>query len=407
MPKQVLSDMALFFLMLALIVSLLFLVDPSQRYWGFYESKVVKYFPIELGMMSMVFYILAGLTRAPKRMLLFLLFGVWVLFGGIYTVLIIGNPLKESFVGRGLVIFLIYPAYCMAKSDRQLRFFLKVMIPVFMIAAFFIFLGLLVWTAGIHFIQAPHIFHTQVILPVSAGLGILLFYRSKNPLLAYGAGLLLLSSGILLFKNTGFLVVLIALLLFISINWSSQNTLNKQLIVLRRGAIVLVTFFMGVAIVILVSQMDWASIYSFMPSGSPAVRLKTYIDRFEMFLENPFFGMFFTGSPILVLPTKNGDLEIPSHSDLLDVLGFGGLFGFFLFFTPILYVLRKLYGNLKRLAQVPYAPLFLWAYTYTLMGLLVLTVNPIWSQPEAFVLFMLSLGVLFAYVERVEEKLFC
>lgn len=390
-------SLAFLFLFLSAIFSGLFLIDPVQSYYGFSEIKPIKYLPIELGFLSTLFYALSG-RRVSVRLGLLLLLGMIMLLGGGYSVIILKQSLMESFVGRGLALFLVYPAYCMAISEQQGRMFWKLFSPYLSLLATVMFVSLLVWSSGYHFISEPHIYHTQILLPVSAGLAVIFVLRKRSPLFAYIAGSLLMSSGIILFKNTGFLVVLFALAMIIYIVWHTPD--HRGALLLKRGLIGLVGLGGGLALLMALTQIDLAMFYSnYMPSGSPDVRIFTYLKRIDMFLDSPIYGTFFVGSPVEVMYTKYGEIEIPSHSDFLDILAFGGLMALLLFLVPIMSGLWGMRGSLKDHLMPQYG-MFLWAYAYTGMGMIVLSVNPIWGQPESISLFLLAVGVLLAFLEK-------
>lgn len=391
-------SLAFLFLFLSTIFSGLFLIDPTQSYYGFYENKPIKYLPSELGFLSILFYALSG-RRVSGRLGLLLLLGMIVLLGGFYSTVILKQSLMDSFVGRGLALFLVYPAYRMAVSEHQARAFWRLFFPYLLLLATVMFVGLLVWSSGYHFISEPHIYHTQIIIPVSAGLGVIFVFRNRLPLFAYIVGSLLLSSGIILFKNTGFLVVLFALAMIIYIVWHTPD--HNGTLLLKRGVIGVVWLGGGLALLMAMTQIDLAMFYSnYMPSGSPDVRIFTYLKRIDMFLDSPIYGTFFVGSPVEVMSTKYGEIAIPSHSDILDILAFGGLMALLLFLVPIISGLWGMRGSLKD-CWMPQYGMFLWAYAYTGMGMIVLSVNPIWGQPESISLFFLAVGVLLAFLEKI------
>jgi hypothetical protein len=391
-------SLAFLFLFLSAIFSGLFLIDPTQSYYGFSEIKLIKYLPIELGFFSILFYALSG-RRVSVRVGLLLLLGMIVLLGGIYTAVIQKQSLMDTFVGRGLALFLVYPAYCMATSEQQTRLFWRLFSPYLLLLAVVIFVGLLVWSSGYHFISEPHIYHTQVLIPVSAGFGVFLVFRKRSPLFAYIVGPLLMSAGIVLFKNTGFLVVLFALVMIVFIIWHTPA--HRSTLLLKRGLIGIIGLGFVISLLGALTQVDLVVFYSnYMPSGSPSVRVFTYLKRIDMFLESPVYGTLFVGSPIEVMSTKYGEIAIPSHSDILDILAFGGGGALLLFLLPIFSVLWGMRRNLK-VRVMPQYGMFLWAYAYTGMGMIVLSVNPIWNQPESISLFMLTVGVLLAFSEKV------
>jgi O-antigen ligase len=132
-----------------------------------------------------------------------------------------------------------------------------------------------------------------------------------------------------------------------------------------------------------------------LPSGSPELRLLTYEQRLLAFRESPLIGTLFQGSPLMELPGRWSTLVTPSHSDLLDILAFGGVAGFALFVAPLLVAGRAGWAALRA------APEQRWLGAYSLAVAIVFLVemafNPVWDQPKLAFFFWMAVGCLLAF----------
>ena len=69
----------------------------------------------------------------------------------------------------------------------------------------------------------------------------------------------------------------------------------------------------------------------FLPSGNVDVRLKQYEAAMRQFIDSPIWGSAYTAGSGEAYRESFRVLNIPTHSDVLDVLKHGGLIGFALF----------------------------------------------------------------------------
>jgi O-antigen ligase len=82
---------------------------------------------------------------------------------------------------------------------------------------------------------------------------------------------------------------------------------------------------------------------------------------------------------------------VQSHSDVLDLLAFGGLVGLLLFAIPILrIVMAAPRGILASAQERNAAGAYLWAVLLVLV--MAITFNPIWHQPHLMLFFWLAVG---------------
>ncbi|BBO28964.1 hypothetical protein AltI4_33520 [Alteromonas sp. I4] len=179
------------------------------------------------------------------------------------------------------------------------------------------------------------------------------------------------------FKNTGFFL---SLLLLVYILLILNNEKRVKLSVSLTISSVLVIAFTGVGFLL------YDYILPYLPSGSPEVRLETYSFRINTFLENVFFGDYAGSNMLLRIGYLFWGFDIPSHSDVLDILAFFGLFGAFVFYYPVfLSIFRAAYTNSHDLT-----------YLFIIAGFVFLMAfNPIINQPKLIVVYYYILATAY------------
>ncbi|GAB4524401.1 MAG: hypothetical protein Fur0018_07920 [Anaerolineales bacterium] len=129
------------------------------------------------------------------------------------------------------------------------------------------------------------------------------------------------------------------------------------------------------------------------------VRATTFEARVVAFQQHPWFGSFFVGDPIL----RVGDLVIPSHSDVLDLLSFGGILAGFLFFFPVSKILvdaLKKFNDLGRKLSDPSQWMVVFSIYFVTLFLVTMIVNPILGVPYLGFWFWACLGYLSVFVTK-------
>lgn len=370
----------------AVLISYLYLLDPTDNSWGADAFSVLKYLPIELSLVAMALYSASIRSRANRSLWArsLAVLSAFILAGSIYTMLAYGHAAEDSFLGRGLGILALFPAVCMFSLARESRLFRKWFWPATLLCAMAMTVQLVVWRSGIRFVDVPHIFHEEVVL--LAGAPVLAYALLQGRFSRWPIVLLLFSGPVLTLKNTGFLASLIVAGIILAMVWQRTRSEPTIAIVLRRSGILQLVAAVGAvgAFILLVHR-------ELLPSGSPEVRLVTYAQRLGMFLDSPVIGQLFTGTPIMKLTGRLTTLVAPSHSDILDILAFGGLVGFFLFMAPMAAVALRGVVNLSS-----YRSRRDWLGAYFLAVLAVfgmeMLFNPVWNQPKLVFSFWLAVG---------------
>ncbi len=371
-------------LLSALFLTIFYAADISNSSWGTDNVPTLKYGPVVLSALAAGFYMIGAkgvpLGWSAKAVAGFFLFS---LAGGSYSFLAHGSSLGETFVGRALCVIPFWPAYFAAFLPKERAYISKwaprvvwglvaVMVPV-----------LVLWRLGYRPIKAPHIYHiTSVYFTVAAGFA-LAWTRVLQRRLAV-AGMALACALTIKLTGFGFAAILAFVLWRAETVWrpgESRSRVAYRRLLISQAAV-------GV---VLVAAAFAAVQPESLPGGSTEVRLQTYGWRLAEFKESPIWGRMFTGSPIVTV----GLLVIPSHSDLLDILAFGGLIGSALFYAPAMaavghgframgtYLVRRdtlaLYGTTAVLA-------YLWESA----------VNPILGDARFIPVYWMALGVMLA-----------
>ena len=296
-----------------------------------------------------------------------------ITIGGASTSYVTGDT-ADSFLRLALSALSYIPIRMLASVPEDLDWFMRkltwpvITIGLLMSAQLFywqIVGPFLTQRSGIN-----HIFHEEVFLigvaTIVAAIGLV-----DRPILRVIVIATLILGQFFTFKITGFLTAIatVGILLLIPIHWVSQ-TQNRSVVV-RFLSMIYVLIGVGVFLTFLPMIVDH------LPSGSLSVRLYTYAIRWQEFLDAPIFGAGFYGSPLVSVQRQN--LIIPSHSDLLDLLAFGGTVGTLAFLLPALSIVFSIF-RLRHMTSERLAAFF--GYSLVVMLLIVMAFNPVWLQPK-------------------------
>ena len=379
---------------LSFFLALIYALDPNDASFGAESVPVFKYLPIFMASLSLIFFIDKIRLVIGRYKIEFFSVGIlalWMILGGIISIKFYHLNVENSFLGRGLCTSVFIPSLFMFSSTTEKNFFLNInSIPLKLYGVISVLL-IVSWTFVTRFARVDHIFHEEVFLIGSCGMYLYSSFRDrilKNLLIA---GFIL---GVFLtHKNTGFIVGFIMIAFFVY-EEVKRRSFRHENIMFRRIFLVLIGFFI---IFVVLYVVFFAS--QLIPSGSPGVRIKTYDIRIGEFLKSIVLGKFFIGSPLIELRTKYSSLIIPSHSDLLDLLAFGGIVGLGLFFGPIFVVLKFL----KRRGEM-YPSLFVGIFL-VMSFVIESAFNPIINQPKLSFFYWTFLAfVVTSIKERCTDK---
>ncbi len=151
-----------------------------------------------------------------------------------------------------------------------------------------------------------------------------LYYAVRLRLVKLLALVLMVAAALLNQKLTGYLVVSLALLhIVVAAGWRRVSPANRPLYV--AGA---VTFCLILATVLALLYVEFRQ---HLPGGNVEVRTKQYEQAMLQFFDSPVWGAAYLEGSGEVLMQGMRALNIPTHSDVLDLLKHGGLIAFTLF----------------------------------------------------------------------------
>ncbi len=377
------STKSIFLSFLALAISAFYILDPSDAAWGADNFSILKYLPYVLcGFSVLLCFLIGEVVRKVNvwQALVSILF-FWMFSGALIT-LSRGVNVEESYLGRSLAIF-PFLAGALAVGhpvfERYLSALVKYVLVPFSILVFFM---LLFWQLGFRVVDEKHIYHEEIFVFSASSV----FLLSRSKLLSFGFWLsvVLLCLPLLTFKNTGFIVFLLNVAMFVVVLESKRfdNVYARYFIVVFNRLAPVV--FLGSLVAIYFVYQDY------MPSGSPEVRLKTYEMRFLQFRDSPYWGQFFSESPLIELDTRWGAILVPSHADFLDLLAAGGILAVILLFIPFGMVLSKCRVIMSNsCSAITTFMIFILA-----SGFLVMVFNPVLNQPKLAIWFWFAFGAL-------------
>lgn len=371
---------------LATLLLLALIIDPSDTGYGL--PLTFQFLPAALALSGVAAYVIAGFHPVGRLRGEDLAFGIVIVmtsYGGFATVWDTGEP-ADSFFRVGLAALSYIPYRMMAAQPDQLDwFFRRLRLPVLLIAAAMA-LQLFYWELIGPFIPRPnginHIFHEEVFI-LSAATVLAAVTLTKRPALRISLVALFVLGQIFTFKNTGFLTALLTVFYLAVIPAAWLGLRENVWSIIRTLGLIYFTLLIVVFLLLLPFFQDS------LPDGSLHVRLYTYGLRWDQFLEQPLFGKMFYGSPLIEVPGTN--LVIPSHSDLMDILAFGGIVGTLSFMTGAMSLFFFL-GQIRQLKAQRDIAIVMHILTFSLA--IVTVFNVVLLQPKMAGFLWMGLAVL-------------
>jgi O-antigen ligase len=178
---------------------------------------------------------------------------------------------------------------------------------------------------------------------------VFLWFSSKNPASRTAAILLLFAAAGLNHKLTGYIVTLIALLYI-----GFDSSWRRVPIHWRKFFLTCLFIFVPLFVATLVAS--YFQFREYLPSGSAEVRINQYQQAWSKFLASPIWGTAYTEGSGESFREFNSIFNIPTHSDVLDILKHGGLIGIGLFIYGYFKIFRRV--SLAALSQRHSIPLY-------------------------------------------------
>jgi hypothetical protein len=243
------------------------------------------------------------------------------------------------------------------------------------------------------------IFHEEIFLIIPVGLYFLHRCGRGNHLTVLISLLLLffyLAVGLLSQKFTGYITLIVFCI-------ASALAINHKLKLTRYGkalrtlSYVYVSAFSIIFIVFVIINRE-----TLLPSGNINFRFFTYGIALENFLESPLIGSMFTESSVITFDLFDVDAstqDLPTHSDILDVLQHGGMLGFLLFASGYVFLLKKssvLLAKKEALVGRSFARLSV-ILVASILAPIVFAFNPVLKEPALATLVWFNFGLLLGF----------
>ena len=266
-----------------------------------------------------------------------LVLSAFILAGSFYA--IFAESVKESFLGMGLgMLFLPLMGLAVASSQNPMR--------------------LVKWLAAVHvlifltmfgfMVATEQVYHERMFLAVPLGAYFLTAQNGRLWKWPFGLALILVCA--LSFKNTTLLMIL-ATLVACGLLWIASVVKRYQ----RLTALLLL--YVGILTSIAVAAglvYAWLQYKSELPSGNTVYRLEMYGIAWQRFLDSPVWGTLFAEATVnyfTVFRVAQGTQNLPTHSDILDIMAHGGMIGLLLWGMVVWRMMSILWLTVRRLTE--------------------------------------------------------
>lgn len=234
-----------------------------------------------------------------------------------------GRDIIETFLNFGLGMLLLpLMALAIDSSGHRLLFF-KGLAVIYVATALLMYV-----VAG----AKLHTLHEQIFIAVPLGLYLLVARKPK--LWSTLLGLALVIGTVVAFKNTTFILVGVALaawVLVLALRVSHRSDKLRSFTTLYFGALLVLAVVCAVAIV-------WWWRREHLPSGNTGYRIEMYGIAIRRFLKSPLWGTAFADPSVTYFQLYEvavGTNYLPTHSDVLDLLGHGGVIAIALWLATV------------------------------------------------------------------------
>ena len=249
-----------------------------------------------------------------------------------------GDSVKENFLGMGIGMLFMPMAAVTIDASAHRRGFLQALGVIYALTAAAM-LGVLV--------SGSHVFHEEIFLVVPLGAYFLCAPRMQwwKALLGFA----LIAACLFSVKNTTFLLVLVTLV-GSGFVWLVRLLRRSNRLALITGLYFGIPALLGGAAAL---YLTYARYKSDLPTGNVEYRVEMYTIAWNHFLDSPIWGTLFTDSSVhyfdlyrVALATQN----LPTHSDILDLLAHGGLIAISLWLLVVWRLMRIGWDAVQTLA---------------------------------------------------------
>jgi O-antigen ligase len=326
-----------------------------------------------------------------------MLLSLAIVLGSLYARLI--GDIRETFLAVGLGMSFL-PLFALAAQTSASPFgFIRRLLLVYLgtVAAMLVVL-----------LADLHTFHEEIFLAVPLGFYLLADPRPKVWRIALGLGLI--GATLVSFKNTTFLLVLACLFAFGLMKFMrglQHDNRIARLLFAFLGSI----FAMATIAAVVVA---WLYVRDHLPSGNTEYRLETYRIAWERFLESPVWGTGFTDSAVIFFRLYRVGVatnDLPTHSDILDLLAHGGLLALALWLMTIAKLVRMTWIAMRQLSAVRHVRFervwrMIWVFGLVqICAVITYAFNPPLLSPNHGLWIWGSLGLMWVLFRRLEQEL--
>jgi len=334
-------------ILLATLVASLLLIDP---FFGgaLVNTPFAKATVLVLCVGTLSFHLLGRAVTAPDRLgnalrdmaaqwWPLLLLSAFILAGSAYA--IFASDIKENFLSMGLgMLFLPLMGLAVASSAHPMR--LVKGLAAIHVLMFLTMIGFMIAT--------DKVFHERMFLAVP--LGVYFLMAREGRLWQWPLGLALIALCALSVKNTTFLMILTTLAAC-GLVWITRVVRRYE----RLTALLLL--YVGIiSILAIVASLffAWLQYKSELPSGNTIYRVEMYGIAWQRFLDSPVWGTLFSEATVnyfTVFRVAQGTQNLPTHSDILDIMAHGGIIGLFLWTMVVWRMLSIVWLTVGRLTE--------------------------------------------------------
>lgn len=278
-----------------------------------------------------------GWQSVSWRVLPLASFAFYVFTGSLYARLALG--ISESFLQFGLAPVAFVVGFVVFASVRQPERYLR-----FYILLLWASLAYVIPVVVMRRLQHGQAFHTEIFLLAPLIMHALLFGRTFAIRWTGAAVIVVLI--FLLHKNLGYLCMLICIAYWIVVDRARRPSLHYRPVAKTTLQLLAAAIVLGIVLAASLYLYDHRA--TLLPSGNTKVRTEIYGKVWDRFLGSPFIGDAFTGSVFTQLRSMRifGTPNVTTHSDWLDTLAHGGVFGLMLFlagiFLPLILAIRDI-----------------------------------------------------------------